>query len=73
MPKGTVTRREFTLALAGGAALATKQSAASGQDATSKKAGTKSPPDENSAGNAKQTKDQPTDQVEAREPPALSG
>lgn len=69
MTKPTVTRREFTLALAGGAALAADQASAIGQDATPKKDDPKSPAADKSTSDAKPTEDQPGDQVEAREPP----
>lgn len=69
MPKPAVTRREFTLALAGGAALAADRSTTVGQEVAPKDAGSKTPPQKKSAGDAGQTKEKPTDQTEAREPP----
>jgi hypothetical protein len=69
MPKSAVTRREFTLALAGGAALAAEQSAAIGQEVTPKKADPKLPADDKSADDKKDSKDEPGEKVEAREPP----
>lgn len=69
MTKPSVTRREFTLALAGGAALAADQASAIAQDAAPKKDDAKSPAADKSASDAKPTEDQPGDPVEVREPP----
>lgn len=69
MPKPAVTRREFTLALAGGAALAADQSTAVGQDVAPKDAGSKAPSEKKTAGDTGQAKEKPTDQTEAREHP----
>jgi hypothetical protein len=69
MSRSTVTRREFTLALAGGAALAAEQSATLGQDVAPQKAASASPPNEKSADDARQEKKQPAAPVEPREPP----
>ncbi len=69
MTKPIVTRREFTLALAGGAALATDHASAIGQDTPPKKDDSTSLAADTSASDAKPTKDQPDDQVDAREPP----
>mgnify|MGYP006899562603 FL=1 len=64
-----VTRREFTLALAGGAALAADQSTTVGQDATPSAASPKNPPEKKSANDADQATGKPTDPAEASEPP----
>lgn len=69
MSKSAVTRREFTLALAGSAALAAEQSAAIGQDVTPKKAGPKSTADDKTSNNKKTAKDELGEKIEAREPP----
>ena len=69
MTKSVVTRREFTLALAGGAALAADQASAIGQDVAPKKADSKPPADDKSADDKKEPKDEPGEKVEAREPP----
>lgn len=69
MPKSSVTRREFTLALAGGAALATDQSMTLGQDAAPSDDGSKTPSEKKSPSDAGQATKKPADQVEAREPP----
>ena len=72
MPKSGVTRREFTLALAGSAALAAEQSTADGQDADPKDAGPKKPSGKKSENDPDQAKKKPEDLVEAREPPPES-
>ncbi|MFT4557144.1 MAG: hypothetical protein ACI92S_002505 [Planctomycetaceae bacterium] len=69
MPKPVVTRREFTLALAGSAALAADQASAIGQDVTPKKADSKPPAADKSGTDAKRAKDEPGEKVEAGEPP----
>lgn len=69
MTKPSVTRREFTLALAGGAALAADQGSAICQDATSKKDRSKLPADDKSAIDEKAAKDEPGEKIQAREPP----
>lgn len=69
MPIPAVTRREFTLALAGGAALAADQSTAVGQEVAPNDAGSKTPSEKKSTDDAGQSKEKPTDEVEAREPP----
>lgn len=69
MSRSAVTRREFTLALAGGAALAADQAAAIGQEVAPKKADPKPQADEKSANDATATKDRLADETEAREPP----
>lgn len=69
MTKPVVTRRAFTLALAGGAALAVEQSAAIGQEVAPKKDDSKPPAADKSGTDAKQAKDEPDEKVEAREPP----
>lgn len=69
MPKPAVTRREFTLALAGGAALVADHSTAVGLEVAPKDAVSKTPSEKKSAGDAGQAAEKPTDEVEAREPP----
>jgi len=69
MPKPVVTRREFTLALAGGAALASDQATAVGQETAPKDAGSKKPSGEKSESDPDQATEKPADEVEAREPP----
>jgi hypothetical protein len=69
MPGSSVTRREFTLALAGGAVLAANQSMTVGQDAAPSDAGSKTPSEKKSASGAGQATEKPADQDEAREPP----
>ncbi len=69
MPNPGVTRREFTLALAGGAALAADQSTTVGQDKAPKNAGSKTSTEKKPANDAGQATEKPTDEVEAREPP----
>tara|TARA_R110002072_G_scaffold302615_2_gene486865 strand:- start:8453 stop:8881 length:429 start_codon:yes stop_codon:yes gene_type:complete len=69
MTDSAVTRREFTLALAGGAALAADQSTGIGQDVAPQKTAPKSQSAEKSANNTTETSNRPTDEPEAREPP----
>lgn len=69
MSRSAVTRREFTLALAGGTVLATDQALAIGQDATPQKDRSKSPAAGKSESDVKPTKDQTSEPIEAPEPP----
>ena len=69
MSKSAVTRREFALALAGGAALAADQATAVGQEVAPKDAGSNAPFEKKSAGEVGQANEKPTDEVEARELP----
>ncbi|MDA0920203.1 MAG: hypothetical protein O2945_14125 [Planctomycetota bacterium] len=69
MSQSAVTRREFTLALAGGAALAVDQSTGISQEVAPEKTVPELQAAEKSEDGATKTKDQSDEQAEAPEPP----
>lgn len=69
MTRPAVTRRQFTLALAGGAALAADQSVTAGQQISQKNTESRPPSADKSPDKSGTPRDETPDPVEAPEPP----